>query len=236
MSTKKIKLEDINKRILKKLEKNNSSVEEIAKNIPFYDETKIAVPVQGFSVGIAGFAGGILPFPQKVDKGVISKINKVSNNQSNFSVDNGEWDKALNEKSIDELMETVNFNKFSIHLYLNSIKLEKGLTMTEIMEKSNFKDKYLSGVFTIKKTRSQRHPSRDCIIGLCFAFELDLYDSNYLLRAAGYNDLYLRNKRDLIIAKSILENKDIQYVNKYLQKYGEEKIGNFDDNESVRVN
>ena len=67
-------------------------------------------------------------------------------------------------------------------------------------------------------------------------FELDLFDSNYLLKAAGYNDLYLRNKRDLIIAKSILENKDIQYVNKYLKKYGEEKIGNFDDNESVRAN
>ena len=29
--------------------------------------------------------------------------------------------------------------------------MEKGLTMMEIMERSNFKDKYLSGVFTIKK-------------------------------------------------------------------------------------
>lgn len=232
MSIKKIKLEDINKHILKRLEKVNSPTEEIARNIPFYDNLS---PVIKMSAGFAGVAGGVI-FQRKASKGIFEKINKVSNNQSNFYLNKEEWDKALNDKNIDELMEIINFNKFSIHLYLNNIKLEKGLTMTEIMEKSNFKDKYLSGVFTIKKTKSQRHPSRDCIIGLCFAFELDLSDSNYLLRAAGYNDLYLRNKRDLIISKSILENKDIQYVNKYLHKYGENKIGNFDDNESLKVN
>ena len=38
MSKNKIKLEEINKRILEKLEKNNSSVEEISENIPFFDE------------------------------------------------------------------------------------------------------------------------------------------------------------------------------------------------------
>lgn len=224
MSINKIKLEDINKHILNKLEKVNSSTEEIAKNIPFYDELiyNDLSPLIKMPVAVAGVMGGIVS-PSKVSTGIIDKINKVSNNQSSFYTNKEDLDKALNDKNIEELMETINFNKFSIHLYLNNIKLEKGLTMTEIMEKSNFKDKYLSGIFTIKKTKSQRHPSRDCIIGLCFAFELDLSDSNYLLRAAGYNDLYLRNKRDLIITKSILENKDIQYVNKYLQKYGEEK-------------
>lgn len=231
----KIKLEDINKRILKRLERENSSQEEIAKNIPFYDELSNTQSLIN-NIICSGVSSSIAPTGIFFPKGIFNKINKAVNNESNFDVNKGEWGKALNDKNIDELMETVNFNKFSIHLYLNNIKLEKGLTMTEIMQKSNFKDKYLSGVFTIKKTKSQRHPSRDCIIGLCFAFELNLFDSNYLLKSAGYNDLYLRNKRDLIIAKSILENKDIQYVNKYLQKYGEEKIGNFDDNESVRAN
>lgn len=232
MSKNKIKLEEINKRILEKLEKNNSSVEEISENIPFFDENiEIGKVKKNMLIGSL-LVGGIAAVPS----GIFNKINKIGNNQSNLNVNSGEWNKALSEKNIDELMETVQFNKFSIQLYLNNIKMEKGLTMMEIMERSNFKDKYLSGVFTIKKTKSQRHPSRDCIIGLCFAFELDLFDSNYLLKAAGYNDLYLRNKRDLIIAKSILENKDIQYVNKYLKKYGEEKIGNFDDNESVRAN
>ena len=107
----------------------------------------------------------------------------------------------------------------------------KNLTKKEIAQKSNYKEKYLEGVFTIANNKSKRNPSRDCIIGLSFAFDLNVVETCYLLKTAGYNELYLRNKRDLIIAKCLLEQIGIKNTNKTLKKYNESIIGNRSDEE-----
>lgn len=47
--------------------------------------------------------------------------------------------------------------------------------------------------------------SRDFIIGMCFAFRLNIRESNLLLKAYGFNELYDKDLRDVIIIKSIYD-------------------------------
>lgn len=71
-------------------------------------------------------------------------------------------------------------------------------------------------------------PNRDRIIGLCFVFELNLNESNCLLKAAWFNELYLRNTRDLIIMKSLNDRIKLDKYNRLIINNGFKRIGNLD--------
>lgn len=235
---------NIFKEINYKIARNCIDIEEIYEKIPFPEEeiekyiqlqkafpTSMGVPIVKGIVGgaVAGAIGGLV---NNSSKNIFKKINENSKNQNKFTFKDEDWGTILINKSMEELLESIKFNTFSIHTYLNNLKIYKDKTRKEIIIGSNHRDKYIEAVFASDKAKYKRHPSRDCIIGLSFVFELNLVETNYLLRAAGYNELYLRNKRDLIIAKSILEEFNIKELNKFLVKQNEEKIGNLDDEES----
>lgn len=214
------------------------SIDEIYYKVPFSDEKiekyielKKAFPNSVAPPRIGGMVGGAIDLTQNIFR----KINKDSKNESKFVSENEDWESLLISKSMEELLKNIKFNTFSIGLYLNNLKTYKEKTRKDIIIGSNHKDKYIEAVFASDKSKSKRKPSRDCIIGISFAFELNLVETNYLLKAAGHNELYLRNKRDLIIAKSILEEFNIGKLNSYLIKHDEDKIGNLDDNESYSI-
>lgn len=230
--------DDINKGIIKDCKSND----DIYEKVPFVGENIEDHIVYCTSMGWSPLVSGISSIGSIISSGapvgiknIFNTINKKSKNISKISVANGEWEQNLKVKNIDELIDIINFNNFSIQLYLNNIKQYSNLTWDNIAERSNYKKKYLEGIFTIGNKKSKRNPSRDCIIGLSFAFNLNMIETNYLLKAAGYNELYLRNRKDLIIAKSIMDRKDIKYLNKYLIKHGEDKIGNLDDEEYYSI-
>ncbi|MGL5330462.1 MAG: hypothetical protein ACRDD7_14420 [Peptostreptococcaceae bacterium] len=216
-----------------------NSIDEIYEKIPFPDDeiekyielqkafpSSIAAPIMG------GIIGGAV---NQVSRNIFNQINKNSKNQNNFTSKNDDWGTILINKSMEELLESIKFNTFSIHTYLNNLKVYKDKTRKEIIIGSNHREKTIEAVFASDKAKYKRNPSRDCIVGLSFVFELNLVETNYLLRAAGYNELYLRNKRDLIISKSILEGFNIKELNRYLIKQNEDKIGNLDDDESYNI-
>lgn len=215
----------------KEIRKSCKDEDELLKNIPFIDEhmndsykkiyTTSSVMPMGSMIG------------NFIDSNIFRKINKNSKNLSNVSIENNEWSKLLKNNTIENLMNNIKFNDFSINLYLNNIRNYKNLTLKEIAIKSNFKYKNIEKFFAGDKSKSKRTPSRDCIIGLCFAFDLNLVEANYLLKAAGFNELYLRNKKDLIVCKCLLEKYDIHKLNDYITKYigCEFKIGNLDEDE-----
>ncbi|MTI70076.1 MAG: hypothetical protein FH751_07485 [Firmicutes bacterium] len=64
------------------------------------------------------------------------------------------------------------------------------------------------------------------IIGLCFAFELNIVESNLLLKTAGYNELYPRKKDEIIILKCIEKGNNVYETNNILKKYNLDEIGN----------
>lgn len=222
-----------------KIARECNTTDEIYENIPFVDddfekyiEIKQAFPASVMGVSIPGM---IIGGAAKTKDNIFKKINKNSKNMSNLNIKNGGWENEIINKNMDELMHSIQFNKFSIHRYLNNLKIYKGIEQKDIIIGSNHKKSYIEAVFASDKAKHKRNPSRDCIIGLGFAFNLNLVEVNYLLKAAGYNELYLRNRRDLIIAKSILEGFCITKLNSYLLKYEEDKVGNLDDSESYNV-
>ena len=71
------------------------------------------------------------------------------------------------------------------------------------------------------------------IIGLIFAFKLNCSEAQLFLKMAGYNELYVRDKRDLIIYKCIKEEKELKDTNQLLLQFKVAKIGNLDDDEGT---
>ncbi|CEN21453.1 hypothetical protein [Paraclostridium sordellii] len=237
---KKIEDRNIFNEINNQIANSCKSIDEIYEKVPFpeeqikrYIELKQAFPcsVEGSNPLITGI-GAVGGAVSSIKENIFNKINKNSKNEYNINSIDEDWGKILINKSMEELLKSIKFNTFSIHTYLNNLKVYKNKSRKEIIVGSNHKDKYIESVFASDKAKYKRHPSRDCIIGLSFVFELNLVETNYLLRAAGYNELYLRNKRDLIIGKSILEGFNIEEMNSYLIKQSEDKVGNLDDNES----
>lgn len=231
----KNRFNELNKKILSQC-KNINDIEE---NIPFADkilDDENKKNIYGMSScinisiigGTTSIAKGLIKNYNKLNRNILNKINKFNRNETNIEPGSGQWIKLLRDNSIDEIVDKVNFNRFSIQHYLNHLKNECGLTFEQICEQSNHKESYIKPVFNINGAR-KRNPNRDCIIGLSFAFKLNTYEANYLLKAAGFNELYLRDKRDLIIAKGLLDLMDIKDVNRYLKKYKFEEIGNLEN-------
>lgn len=231
----KNRFDELNKKILSKCK----DISDIEENIPFVDEllayedekniygVSSCIPISIIG-GATSIAKGLINNYNKLNRNILNKINKFNKNETNIEPGSGQWTKLLRDNSIDEIVDKVNFNRFSIQHYLNHLKNECGLTFEQICEQSNHKESYIKPVFNINGAR-KRNPNRDCIIGLSFAFKLNTYEANYLLKAAGFNELYLRDKRDLIIAKGLMDFMDINQVNYYLLKYDCYKIGNLDE-------
>lgn len=233
----KNRFDELNKKILSKCK----DISDIEENIPFVDElladedekniyeVSSCIPISIIG-GATSIAKGLINNYNKLNRNILNKINKFNKNETNIQPGSGEWTKLLRENSIDEIIKKVNFNRFSIQHYLNNLKNESGLTFEQICIKSNHKESYIKPVFNTNiNDKRKRNPNRNCIIGLAFAFELNTFETNYLLKAAGFNELYLRDKRDLIIAKGLMDFMDINEVNYYLLKYDCYKIGNLDE-------
>ena len=79
-------------------------------------------------------------------------------------------------------------------------------TRAYLSEHSNFSEEQIK-----KALQGKVRGSRDFIIGMCFAFKLNIKESNLLLKSYGYNELYDKDLRDVIIMKYIYDffiNKD----------------------------
>lgn len=131
-----------------------------------------------------------------------------------------------NEKSTDELMneikQTNEIKKFiekneaefadkPLHEMLNDIITEKKLKKSEVIKGSGLNRVYAYQILAGKKT-----PSRDKLISFCFGLQLDVDETNSLLKSVGMPVLYTRNKRDSIIIYAIDSRKSVLLANDVL--------------------
>jgi len=160
------------------------------------------------------------------NRNIFTVINKKTNNllgSTIFSISTGSNRALLDyvrDNTIDKLIKNTE-NKYELKHYLILLKDYFELTYDEISELSNHRKSIIKDVFS-----GRRNPSRTLIIGLCFAFKLNVIESNYLLKCAGYNELYHRNCEDIIIQKSIVDELTIHQLNERLDEYGYNTIGN----------
>lgn len=135
----------------------------------------------------------------------------------------------MNEKStykLDRILDGVTAEQFedynsrinsdtdtNIEEYFNSYIGVNKLELNDVVKKSDIPATYAYGILN----GSRRNPSRDRVIALCIACEMDLVHTNRALKIAGCNPLYSKVSRDAAIIIMInKEEYNIRIINEFL--------------------
>lgn len=135
----------------------------------------------------------------------------------------------MHEKDTDELVEELkispdiqtfqkqNKNEFKIPLYqyLNKLLEEKNLSKSKLVEKINSGDRHIYHILS-----GLKNPSRKKLLTIARALELNLDETNYLLRYGGFAILYVRDIWDSVIIRAIENNLTIRKTNDILYQLG----------------
>lgn len=130
-------------------------------------------------------------------------------------------DDLLNEiKQTNEIKKfiennTAEFSDKPLHDMLNELIADKRLKKSEVIKRSGLNRVYAYQILSGKKS-----PSRDKLIAFCFGLQLDVDETNALLKSAGMTTLYARNKRDAIVIYAINSGKTVFAVNDLLFENG----------------
>lgn len=102
------------------------------------------------------------------------------------------------------------FNK-SLSEYLNCLIEEKNTTKSNVIRKSNLNRSYVYQILSGKK-----HPGRDKVIALSYGLNLKINEIQFLLKLAGYRELYARDPRDALVIYAIENDYNIMDTNQLL--------------------
>lgn len=103
--------------------------------------------------------------------------------------------------------------------YLSNILEKKGLVKSSVIKKTE-----LSEITGYQIFSGVRNPSRESLICICRAMELDVDETQYLLRIGGFAELYPKNRRDAIIINGISTNLPVAKINENLYDNGEDTL------------
>ena len=131
---------------------------------------------------------------------------------------------------MDELLKANNIGDYlkensrymvsdELSTYLNNIMSKKGLVKTDVIKKTEFSEVMGYQIFA-----GTRQPSRDSLICICVAMEMDLEETQTILKIAGFAALYPKTKRDSIIILGLNENKTVPEINETLYDNGEKTL------------
>jgi transcriptional regulator with XRE-family HTH domain len=126
-------------------------------------------------------------------------------------------DELLNEiKSTKNILDYMEHNQEEMHLNTLAEALEawvtkKGISIAEVIKKSNLNNSYVYQIF-----RGKKYPSRDKVIALAFGLALSADETQKLLKQAGYRELYPRDKRDALLLFAINQKMNIIDANEAL--------------------
>lgn len=110
-------------------------------------------------------------------------------------------------------------NELSDYLY-NILRI-KDMSIADVARKSQLDRTYIYQIFDGRKK-----PSRDKLIAIAFGFGLSVEETRKLMKASGYRELYVRDKRDAIILYALNHNKSIIEVDEMLYDYNLEMLVN----------
>lgn len=103
--------------------------------------------------------------------------------------------------------------------YLSNILEKKGLVKSSVIKKTE-----LSEITGYQIFSGVRNPSRESLVCICRAMELDVDETQYLLKIGGFAELYPKNKRDAIIINGIASNFSVAKINENLYDNGEDTL------------
>lgn len=130
-------------------------------------------------------------------------------------------DDLLNEitesKDIGQYIDTNpdEFLDIPLHVYLKKLLSDTNLRVSQVADLSQ-KGEYIYQVF-----RGIKNPSRDVVLSIALAMELDFEKTKQLLRIARLPALDARNRRDSIFLFAINRNLSVPETNDILYEYEE---------------
>lgn len=131
---------------------------------------------------------------------------------------------------MDELMKEPNIGDYLKENHKYMINEELPVYLSNILKKKNFvksaviKKSELSEVMGYQIFSGVRNPSRDSLISISVALELDIDEVQSLLKVAGFAQLYPKSKRDSIIINGIIVKKSVAEINESLYDNDEKTL------------
>ena len=104
-----------------------------------------------------------------------------------------------------------------LHEYLTNLLTEKNLLKKDVVKKTNLNREYIYRLFAGTK----ENPSRQKVLAIGIAMELNLEEMQYLLKHAKLNILYPRNQWDSVIISAIEQHLNVMETNELLHQLGE---------------
>ncbi len=137
-----------------------------------------------------------------------------------FEKNTGELKNELKrEQNISDFLENnkAELTTFSVPQLLTSFAEKYDAKQKDVIKKSFIPDGYAYQLF-----EGRKNGSRDKLLRLALAYPLSIADANRLLRAGGFNDLYVRSRRDAIIMYCLEKKYSVLDTNNLLYESGEE--------------
>lgn len=131
-------------------------------------------------------------------------------------------------EELNEILGTLNKDSFSSYVsgldtapsvagIFENYLFQNGITRGNLIKRSGLSRSYAYEILNGIKT----NPSRDSIISLCMAAEMDLNATQRTLRAGGAGELYAKIPRDAAIILHINQGQhDIVKLNIFLEEHG----------------
>lgn len=134
----------------------------------------------------------------------------------------GKGEKPLTNELLELLKETESIEQFANEYvdcfvditfkdYLNSLIESKGMKKSTVIRASGLSDSYAFQIF-----QGFKSPSRDKLLSLAIAMRLSIEECQRLLKLAGVNELYAKNRRDAIILFGLNKGLSVPQTNDLL--------------------
>lgn len=104
-------------------------------------------------------------------------------------------------------------------IYLMRLLDKYGWKTSAASEAAEMSTSYLGLIINGK-----RNATRDMLIRVAIAIGATAEETDYLLKYSGYNPLYVRNKRDVIIWYGISKKEELSVINANIKKRGLEPL------------
>lgn len=133
-------------------------------------------------------------------------------------------EELLNELQFSDSLEAflvkeLDHTKESLPEYLNYLLNKKKLKKSDVIRKSQ-----LNATFAYQIFSGSRNASRNKVLQLTLAMGLNLTETQELLRLAGVNELYCKDRRDAIVIYCIEKHMTLDDANDKLFQFGEATI------------
>lgn len=138
--------------------------------------------------------------------------------------DTGDLLSKLNDASdinkLDKYISAIDGNyDLSFSRYLNDLMTKMDVLPAALIERSNIEHSYCYQILNGRK-----NPGRDKILAISLALQLDLNETQRLLKLAGEGALYPKSKRDSLIIYALEHKMSVIDTGILLDKYGEKSL------------